>query len=241
MNFRKIGLLGLAALALLACKKSEESKTVLIDPASVVCNYGDTMQLKLVNGEGDFQWSSDDNYIVLVDSAKGKMMGYHIGTTTIRAKQGDKSATCAVTVNPKSKLYETPYMEWGATQKQVVAQLGEPDTIINSQLIYAVDRTKGIQVNYFIQNDALVQVGVLALNSNYWDELAVYLLERYFAAGSESNVYYFINTLDVKNYSLLVTLQAVTTSSYAAMQVSYMKGTSSAAPEREMIVAAPLR
>ena len=97
---RALASAGLAALAaqIGACGGGSTSPTTLsVTPAAPAVGYGELVQLTLQGSTGRVDWSTSDPTIAIV--TRGRVWGMGVGTATITATQGGRSATTDVTVN----------------------------------------------------------------------------------------------------------------------------------------------
>src|SRR5437868_3178054 len=93
--------LALVATLVGACSSSSTSpKTLSITPAAPTVGYGSLVQLTLQGSGGPVTWSSSDTTIASV--IRGRVWGNGVGTATITASQGGRSATTDVTVSSVS-------------------------------------------------------------------------------------------------------------------------------------------
>ena len=93
-----------ATCAVTVNKKVIAVTSVTLDKTSLSLTEGETATLKATVGPDNatdktVTWSSSNAAVASVD-ASGNVTAVKVGTATITAKAGDKSATCAVTVNP---------------------------------------------------------------------------------------------------------------------------------------------
>ena len=92
----------LCSTLLVACKKAKPSITppsppLTISQATVTLDLHEQVQLS-VEETGNTSWTSGDNAVCTVD-ATGLVKSVGVGVTTVTASQGDKYATCTVTVS----------------------------------------------------------------------------------------------------------------------------------------------
>lgn len=82
--------------------KIEKSENVTIDKTSVNIKVEETLQLNATSTTGaEITWTSSDKTVATVSSA-GLVTGLKEGTAVITAKGNEKTATCTVTVEPKT-------------------------------------------------------------------------------------------------------------------------------------------
>ena len=79
-------------------------ESITLDQSEKTLNIGETVTLKATVSPDNatnksVTWSSDDEAVATVDT-NGKVTAKSVGTATITATAGDKSATCTITVNP---------------------------------------------------------------------------------------------------------------------------------------------
>ena len=104
--FASLSLIALVGLA--SCKKSSEPSTEFkLNSSNISLSVGETFILKAQNASGNIEWSVSDATIAKItpsnDGAECKVEGVKEGSATVTAKNGDKTATCAVTVEGAEK------------------------------------------------------------------------------------------------------------------------------------------
>ena len=205
------------ALFLIACEKA--SKDLQLSPSSVNLYYEEVQQLKVLNENGPFEWSTANDFHAIVNLS-GKITAGHVGSTVVTVKQGEKKGTCSVTIKPKYYLYDTPYLGWGETMSQVSSKLGTPTQTQAKALIYTLSESDGIIAMYLFTDGKLTGVGIL-VNIKNAATLAHYLVERYQPFSVEDGKYYFMNALNFSDATLGLVMSYVNTSSIQAYQVIY--------------------
>lgn len=218
---KKICYLAVLAIALVACKgEGEDDKSLQLSPSSVNLFYEDAQQLKVLDASGTFEWSTANDFHATVN-ASGNVTAGHVGTTIISAKQGKKTGTCSVTVQPKYFLYDTPYFGWGSTMSQVKSKLGKPDQEQSEALVYVLSESKGIIALYMFENGKLYSVSVL-VNVNYLATLTYYLVERYQPIDVEDDNYFFLDAMSFEKANMGLMLSYFKTNTMHGYYVIYM-------------------
>ena len=96
---RAVTVAGLALLLMHVggCSNSSTSPgTLTVTPATPTVSYGELVQLTLEGSNGVVDWASSDTTIAIV--SRGRVWGMGVGTATITASQGGRSATTDVNV-----------------------------------------------------------------------------------------------------------------------------------------------
>ena len=101
--------------------------SVTLDKTSLTLQVGGTASLTATVGPDNatdktVTWSSSDNAVVFVDGT-GRITARGVGTATVTAKAGDKSAACTVTVNP------VPVTSVTLSRSSMALQVGETETL----------------------------------------------------------------------------------------------------------------
>jgi hypothetical protein len=101
-SMKKLVYLSLIAILAIACKPSggdTEVKSITVSPVTLKVPTNSSMKIKATTDPANAKvtWKSSDNTIASV-SSDGTVSGLAVGTVTITATAGDKSATCNVTV-----------------------------------------------------------------------------------------------------------------------------------------------
>lgn len=104
--FASLSLIALVGLA--SCKKGSEPSTEFkLNSSNISLSVGEEFILKAQNASGNVEWSVSDATIAKItpsnDGAECKVEGVKEGSATVTAKNGDKTATCAVTVEGAEK------------------------------------------------------------------------------------------------------------------------------------------
>ena len=112
-------------------------ESITLDQSEKTLNIGETVTLKATVSPDNatnksVTWSSDDEAVATVDT-NGKVTAKSVGTATITATAGDKSATCTITVNP-IRIEVSP---GNATDKSVTWSFDKPSiaTITNDGVV----------------------------------------------------------------------------------------------------------
>ena len=116
-----------ATCAVTVKKKVVAVESVTLDQDSITLMIGENCTLKATVSPDNatdktVSWTSSDASVASVD-ASGKVTAVKVGTATITAKAGDKSATCAVTVEP------VPVESITLSQTKATLKVGETLTL----------------------------------------------------------------------------------------------------------------
>jgi hypothetical protein len=208
------------ACAIFACYScNTEFDSLQLSHSSLSMNYEDQQPLQVINESGNIEWSTENDFHATVNQ-NGMVTAGHVGSTNIVAQKGKQKGKCSVTVKPKYALYDTPYMNWGATMTQVKVDLGTPDQEQAKALVYKMNSAGDILAIYSFTDGKLTSSGVL-LHIKYGTTLGNYLVERYQPIGYENDKYYFINAMNLDQASLGIMLMSTTVSGSSAYSVVY--------------------
>ncbi len=214
-------LIGVCAGFLTACGGDDgEDSSLTVTPGSVSLFYDGTQQL---SAPGATNWNSEDEFIASVDQS-GKVEARHVGTTNVIASNGNRMGKCAVTIVAKYNLYDTPILKWGASVSQIkAAETHEFSAGDDSVLGYIYDNgSLKTVVMYVFENGSLKSI--LAVNDkDKFAAHAMYLLERYQPVGYDSDMYVFMDAMDVKQSKMMVSLSYQKFSNNTVTAALYIK------------------
>lgn len=100
------------------------AESITLDKTEITVAYGDSETIKATvapegHTDGKVQWTSTETSVATVDS-NGKVKAVGVGTTTITAKIGEKTATCTVTVpefySTKENIPQVLTSDWGEVE-----------------------------------------------------------------------------------------------------------------------------
>ncbi len=112
--------------------------------------YG-TLEASLSYGEGIFTWTSSDPNVVTVDEY-GRVYGVQVGTATVTATCGDKSASCTVTVSLPA------YSPVFQTENQSYTVGIEATYPIDSTVLYNGEITTEAKITYTVADPTIASV-----------------------------------------------------------------------------------
>ena len=224
-TFRFLGLMLISVMSygLTSCGSDDDDAGISITPSSVSMHYEDTKQL---SAQGATSWSSNDDFVAKVDQT-GLVTGGHVGTTQITASNGKKTAICEVTITPEYNLYDTPILEWGASENSIKSK--ETHEFLSSSGDYLYyDYTKGKSscfLAYNFENGKLKGI-LVVLDYSYYADAGYYLLERYQPVGESEGMYLFIDALTQSKATTAIGFETSTMSGSKVVSIIYLSASS---------------
>ncbi|WP_424493515.1 Ig-like domain-containing protein [Salinimicrobium sp. GXAS 041] len=184
-----------------SCSKDDNpEESLILESNEEVLYFGDKHQIQATS-ETPVTYSSNDEYHAEV-SADGLITARFVGQTTIELTNEDETKEIAVTIEPRSTLYPDPNLEFGISQKELIAEWGTPDVEVEEGIAYSNFSTAAPLVMYlFNENNEMESLAVM-VETSYSKELGTYLAERYFPADPENLL--FINDLEDSKTTMLV-------------------------------------
>ncbi len=168
-----------------SCKEGDETPEIKV-PASLEMKVGESYDLK-VTGE----WVSTNESVATVTTA-GVISAKVQGEANIH---NNSDLSCNVTVIPSYTLYEEPLMDWGITVDNLKSKKGTPDAEEEDEeevmLTYMVESNVIFSEMYLFGKDVLTASAVI-LNSEFTEEMAAHLVQRYLTVSADSETYTMI-------------------------------------------------
>lgn len=197
-------MLALLGVGFISCGGDDDDVKLSISPESVSMYYEDTQQL--TPSEKVDSWISENEFVAKVSST-GLVTGGHIGSTRIKAIQGNRTAYSTITINPKYNLFDTPVTDFGASMSSIKSKethklYSESDNII--YYTYA-EGNHPCLVYYTFKNGKMSGIMAILKESDY-ATAGYYLLERYQPAGTTNGLFVFLNEKTKEKATMSVTL-----------------------------------
>lgn len=177
------------AVVMVSCCKDDDALIVLEETSkSIELFHGEDVQVKLKSGN-NIKWSSNNTWVAWVNDS-GKVVGNHIGQTTIVAKNETNVENINVTVKPKYTLFDEPILSWGTSKANLMNSEGHRlISIVEDQKDVAYDYSSEkyiITTAYDFEEERLSTSILIVTKSNKesfsdedLSELIDYMLERY--------------------------------------------------------------
>ena len=203
--FALMSLAAFFSLTFSSCSKDDDETPLTISQTSLTMVRGDTLTIT-TNQKSTF--SSEKPFVATV-SADGKIEAKHVGQTVVTATSGGQTKECSVTVNPSYNLYKEPILDFNLTKNDIKSQETRPleedrDTV----LVYTDKKTYLMHYSFDAQTSKLKSVSYGMPNISYAQSsvLTDFLTERYQAIDVKNNVSYFINSDNVDDASMIVSM-----------------------------------
>lgn len=179
---RKILSLTVLSLLILSCSSDNtdvKEESLVLSSQEKTIMVGDTFTLQ---ASASCVWDTERGYIADVD--EGLVIAKHVGETEITATNGKGSSACRIIVKGKLNTYKEPILDFGASMSEVVEKESRTFSHQYGSESLTFDGENSIvdRVNYYFENDKLVQVDVVILHnysSAVKNSVDKYLLERY--------------------------------------------------------------
>ena len=164
-----------------SCKEGDETPEIKV-PASLEMKVGESYDLK-VTGE----WVSTNESVATVTTA-GVISAKVQGEANIH---NNSDLSCNVTVIPSYTLYAEPLMDWGITVDNLKSKKGTPEAEEDGILTYMVESNVIFSEMYMFEEEVLTASAVI-LNSEFTDEMAAHLGQRYLVVDVDAETYTMI-------------------------------------------------
>lgn len=175
-------MLAASLFCLASCKEEVETPEIKV-PASLEMKVGESYDLKVTS-----EWVSTNEYVASVTPA-GVITANVQGEANILSNSSDLS--CKVTVIPSYTLYAEPLMEWGITVDNLKSKKGTPESEEDGILTYMVESNVIFSEMYMFEEEVLTASAVI-LNSEFTDEMAAHLGQRYLVVDVDTETYTMI-------------------------------------------------
>lgn len=206
-------LLAILTVALIGCKKDDDSSTIKLKEGSKTLHHDDIYQIE-AESENVITYTSENNYIAEVTNY-GFVYANYVGATNIVLNDGESTEKFKVTVAAESNLYTLPNIKFGETRSTIKSRFGTPDYEDEDGLLY--ERETETIYGYMIVFDDTnkVYTYVVIVKPGYGHELAnVFIPERYAFLG-EADIYkYYMDALDLDDASTIVSATQETSTGY---------------------------
>ena len=168
-------------------------------------------------------WTIEDDFVARIyapqkNASSCYVVGYHIGTTRVKATKGGKTVYAMVTVNPQSTLYDTPVLDFSASKASIKSKENHVFTDEDEETLQYryLSGTHECIVTYYFKENKMTFVSVNIANYNE-SEIKDFLSERYQADSKVEGLY--INSRSRETATLFV-MEATSTSKSGKSQLS---------------------
>jgi len=201
---KKLALLFLTALfAFTGCNKPD---LITLNTSEISLYHGETHQIQ-AESKSAIRYESKNEYHAKV-STSGLITAMCIGETTITLKNEEDSKTFKVTVKPKHNVYPEPKIYIGMSKSYIISMLGPPDDQSNDgkTIFYENYSTAAPLLGLSFDNNNCLEDYMLMVKSAYTSVLPDFFNERYVYAGTNGDIFVWINDLDAKRADLSIAL-----------------------------------
>ncbi len=132
----------------------------------------------------DIAWNSDNEFVATVKN--NIITGQLVGKTTVNSVS--QNLSFSVEVKPKYRIYEEPYLNWGASKSVIKAKCGAPKSEDSNSLLYETSNSNVPYVLYLFENGKMYTCGVICKIS-VASQLGDFLVERYVPVEIDVNKY----------------------------------------------------
>lgn len=188
-----------------SCSSSDDDKNnILLNETSTTLKSSKTYQIKATSS-AKISYVVENEYHAKV-SESGLVTAGKIGVTNIVLTNGDDTKSFKVTVEPESKLYPEPNVEFGTSRADLIKKLGTPDVVTDSGIGYNNYSTNAPTVLYLFDSNSKLSGSSVMVKTTYSKELGVFLGERYVYATSVEKDYtlFFINGLSLVKTTMAI-------------------------------------
>lgn len=220
--FKFMSIAMIISLVMTSCSKDDEKEELTLSQLSVTMVHDDTVTVS-ANQKATF--SSADPFVATV-SDNGKITAKHVGQTVVTATVDGQTKECTVTVKPVSNLYKEPILDFNLTKNDVKAQETRPlEDERDLELIYTDKKTYLMHYNFDPETSKLKSVTYGMPNISYAQSsvLTDFLTERYQPIDYTDKEFYFVNSDEPNNASMIVMMTLSVNNLQIDAGVVYMK------------------
>lgn len=172
-------------------------------PTTANLYVGDSVRLSVKDG-ADALLFSRDSFVASVDKQTGWVKARHVGVTDIECTTTGTGNTatmvvrCSINVMPRYTYWKEPLLEWGISKDELVARLGEPTSVDDSEsdrwCCWYGDTLKDATVTMYYVAWGDLESAVVWSSAVSVEEAHLYIKERYhredwWEAGYYTNTY----------------------------------------------------
>lgn len=192
-------------LSFISCSDNDDDDEI-IKFEDIELTAGDSQTIK--NGE-NIVWTSENKLIATVDN--GTVKAVRVGTVKITSDKG----SFTVTVSPKSRLYNEPYMKWGDSKSTVKSHMSNYDLLSETSTVCLYKGNGAADfIGYSFENSRL-KSSIAYVPTTYLEALVEFLTERYAYVTSTDDISAMIS-VDGKTI-VAVTAQSISSKVYYAV------------------------
>ncbi len=205
-----------------SCGGDDDEGDFNISPSEVTIKCKESSPTIKANVVAD-SWTIEDDFVARIyatqrNASSCYVVGYHIGTTRIKATKGGKTAYTTVTVEPTSTLYDTPILDFSASKASIKSKENHVFTDEDEETLQYryLSGTHECIVTYYFKENKMTFVSVIIINYNE-SEIQDFLSQRYQADNDVEGLY--INARSRENATLFV-MEGTSTSKDGKSQLS---------------------
>lgn len=136
---------------------------------------------------------------------KGLVLGKYVGETDIMISNGYDEVAYHVTVAPTIWLYSIPDVNFGESKNSILAKFGTPYEQSSNAFLFANYDDGPCSLMVTFNQNGLVEQYVVLVPYKYFQEIALFLNERYYPLDSYSGKSYYMNALTEDKATLHIT------------------------------------
>ena len=198
-------LLAILTVALIGCKKDDDSSTIKLKEGSKTLHHNGTYQIE-AESENVITYTSENNYIAEVTNY-GFVYANYVGATNIVLNDGESTEKFKVTVAAESNLYTLPNIKFGETRSTIISRFGNPVYEDEDGAAFEKETTTTIGFLVMFDDTNKVIAYSMIVKPGYGNELVnVFIPERYVYLGESNNYQFYMDAFDVNEADVLVGL-----------------------------------
>lgn len=212
-----------------SCSSDDDNKNgISLSETSTTLKSTKTYQIKATS-DTKITYAVENEYHAKV-SESGLITAGKIGDTDIILTNGDDTKHFKVTVEPESKLFPEPNLEFGISKSDLIKKLGTPDVTTDNGIGYSNYSTNAPAALYLFDSNNKLNGSSVMVKTAYSKELGTFLGERYVYATSVEEDYtlFFVNALSLEKTTMAIGASLYNTQYWMVFYYPYSKSKSSA-------------
>lgn len=212
-----------------SCSSDDDNKNgISLSEASTTLKSTKTYQIKATS-DTKITYAVENEYHAEV-SESGLITAGKIGETDIILTNGDDTKHFKVTVEPESKLFPEPNIEFGLSKADLIKKIGTPAYETSDGIRYDNYSTNAPQAVYLFDSNNKLKASSVMVKTTYSKELGTFLGERYVYATSDEENYtlFFINALSLEKTTMAIGAALYNTQYWMTIYYPYSKSKTSA-------------
>ncbi len=212
-------------IGLSGCSKSEPD-TIVLSPSEVSLKKGETHQIQ-VNSKSALTYEIENDFHGEV-TPDGKVTAGYVGETTIQVRNAEDSKPLKIIVEPRSKLYPDPVLEYRKSKSEIRAKYGTPAAEADEAMGYNNYSSNAPGILFLFDKNGRCNGITVLVKTSLVNQVAEFISERFIRISNTE--LYFADSFDPSKAKSIIILDVYNSLYYSVTYMDAVNGNGARRP-----------